>query len=192
MVFEGAAAVGLVELPAESFVLQHDIEDVAQHFECDNIGFRDHRGGARIKIHAGHLAEEIAGAEFGDRIAISEIDGGVYGNGSVSHLLLALVLFTRDESAGQPFEETFCPALGFDVSDGSGDGDFGLSFENVESGGTKFPFTADDFAFAEAALDDGAAIELEECTGHAFENGNLQELLGFEALGAWTDSDCGA
>ena len=41
-------------------------------------------------------------------------------------------------------------------------------------------------------LDDGAAIELEKCAGDPFENRNLQEILGFESLRAWTDSDCGA
>src|ERR1700674_3648290 len=111
MVFESAAAIGLVELPAKSFVLQHDVEDVAQHFECDDIGFRLHGRGARIKIHAGHFAEEIAGAEFGDWIAVSEIDGGVDGNGSVSHFLVALVFFTCDERAGKSLEETSCAAL---------------------------------------------------------------------------------
>jgi len=29
--FESAAAVGLVELRAEGFVLEHDVENVAQH-----------------------------------------------------------------------------------------------------------------------------------------------------------------
>src|SRR6266436_4151481 len=124
----------------------------------------------------------ITVAERGDRIAVSEIDGGVDGNGSVSHFLVALIFFTRDERAGQPLEETPCAALGFDVGDGSGDGDFGFSFENVESRGAKFAFAANDFVFAEAALDDRAAIELEEGAGDAFENGNLQEILGFESL----------
>ncbi len=78
------------------------------------------------------------------------------------------------------------------MRDGSGNGDLGFSFENVESRGTEFAFAANDFVFAEAALDDGAAIELEECTGHAFENGDLQQIFGFESLRVWTDSDRGA
>jgi len=59
--FRGRGADRSGPTAAESLVLQHDVEDIAQHFECDDIGFRDHRGGARIKIHAGHFAEEIAG-----------------------------------------------------------------------------------------------------------------------------------
>ena len=78
------------------------------------------------------------------------------------------------------------------MGDGSGNRDFGFSFENVESSGTKFSFTADDVAFAEAALDDGAAIELEKRARDPFEDRNLQEILGFESLRAWTDNDCGA
>jgi len=34
VIFEGAAAIGLVELRAEGFVLQHDVKNIAQHFEA--------------------------------------------------------------------------------------------------------------------------------------------------------------
>src|SRR5260370_31795917 len=50
MVFQSAAAIGLVELRPERFVLQHDVENIPQHFECDDFRFRDHTGSARIKI----------------------------------------------------------------------------------------------------------------------------------------------
>src|SRR6266478_456887 len=169
MIFKGAAAIGLVELRTESFVLQHDVENVAQHFKSDDLGFRDDGSGSRIKIHASHFAE----LGPGDGIPVSEVNGGVDGNGSVERFFRALVFFARDERASQPLKKSFCTALRLDVRDGSGDGDFGLAFENVEGRGTEFAFAADYFAFAEAALDDGAAIELEESTGDALEKGDL-------------------
>ncbi len=121
---------------------------------------RGHGGGAGIEIHASHFAEEIAGTKFGDGVTVRKIDRCVDGNGSVSRFFLALVFFACDESARQAFEKTFGTALRLDVGNRRGNGNFGFAFENVESGGTEFAFTADDLAFAVAALDDGAAIEL--------------------------------
>jgi len=66
----------------------------------------------------------------------------------------------RDKRARKPLEKSFGTALRFDVSDRRGNRYLCFAFENVESGGTEFAFTADDLAFAVAALDDGAAIEL--------------------------------
>src|SRR2546425_12445125 len=57
MIFESPAAIGLVQLRAERFVLEHDVENIAEHFKSYDVGFRYNSGGARIKIHAGHLAE---------------------------------------------------------------------------------------------------------------------------------------
>src|SRR5712664_2749012 len=186
MIFEGAAAVGLVELRAEGFVPQHDVEHVAQHFESDDIGFRNHSGGARIEIHACHFAEEIAGAKFGDGVAVRKVDRRVDGNGSVARLLFALVFFARDKRARKPLEESFGTALRLDVRNGRGNGDFGLTFENIESGGTEFTFTADDLTLAVAAFHDGAAIELQKCSRDAFENGNLKKVLRLETLRSGT------
>src|SRR5229473_423033 len=182
VIFERTAAIGLVELRAESFVLQHDVENVAQHLESHDIGLRGDRSGARIKIHARHFAEEIPGAEFGDGIAVSEVNRGVDGNGSVACFFLALVFLARDERAAQPLEKSFGAALRLDVRDGRGDGNFGLAFENVESRGAELAFAADDFAFAEAPFDDGAAVELQEGSGDTFKYRNLQQVFGFESL----------
>ncbi len=189
---ESAAAVGLVELRAEGFVPQHDVENVAQHFESDDIGFRNHSGGARIEIHACHFAEEIAGAKFGDGVAVRKVDRRVDGNGSVARLLFALVFFARDKRARKPLEESFGTALRLDVRNGRGNGDFGLTFENIESGGTEFTFTADDLTLAVAAFHDGAAIELQKCSRDAFENGNLKKVLRLETLRSGTAGDGGA
>src|SRR5436190_56918 len=118
MIFKSAAAIRLVELRAEGFVLKHDVEHVAQ-----------------------------------------------------------------------PLEEALCAALGLDVGNGGGNGDFGFSFENVKSRGTEFAFAADDLVLAKAVLDDGAAIEFEEGSGDAVEYGDLQKILGFQSLRIRTGSD---
>ena len=75
------------------------------------------------------------------------------------------------------------------MRDRRGNGNLGPAFENVERRGTEFTFAADEFAFAEAALDDGPAIEFKKCSRHALENGILQEILGFESLRVSTGSD---
>src|SRR5260370_2164193 len=125
-------------------------------------------------------------------MGVREINGSVDGNGSVARFLFALVFFTSDEGAGQPLEESFGAALRFDVSNRSGDGNIGLALENVESGRSKFTFSANNFAFTKAAPDNSPAIELEESAGDAFENGDPQELLGFESLRVRAGSDRGA
>ncbi len=63
MVVERALAIVGVELRLERLVALHDVEDVAQHLEHHAIGGSAHRGRARIQAHAGHFAEQIAGAE---------------------------------------------------------------------------------------------------------------------------------
>ena len=183
MGFQGATAIILVELRAEGFVLHHDVEDIAQHFKGDDIGLGAHGGGARVEIHAGHFAEKIAGAEFGDGIAVGEIDGSVDGNGAIGSFFVALVFFTTDENAGEAFEKALGATVSFDVGDGRGDGHLGLAFDEVKRGGAEIAFAADDLAGAEAAFDDGAAVEFEEGAGHSGEDGHAVKLFCGEGLG---------
>ena len=178
MVFKSAPAIGLVKLRPKRFILEHDVENIAQHFKRNDVRLRYYRGRARIKIHASHFAEEIAGPKLGHGIAVGEIDGSVDGNRSVAHFLFALVFFARNKRAGQPLEKSFCSTMRLDVRDGAGNGDFTLAFENIESCGAEFTFAANDLTSMEATFDDRAAIEFEERTGDAFENRNLQEILG--------------
>ncbi len=77
------------------------------------------------------------------------------------------------------------------MRDGSRNRHFGLAFQNVESRGSKLAFAANDFALAEPALDDGAAIQLEKCSGDALKDRYLQEIFGFESLRVQTNSDRG-
>jgi len=111
MILEGAAAIILVHLGG-SFVLLHDVENIAQHFVRDDIGFRAHGCGARVEIHAGHFAEEIAGAELGDRVAVGEIDGGVDRNDAVARFP-AFIFFAPNQRTFQFFEKAECAAFVF-------------------------------------------------------------------------------
>src|SRR5260370_1457314 len=177
MIFKGAAAIGLVELRTESFVLQHDVENVAQHFKSDDLGFRDDGSGSRIKIHTSHFAEEVAGAELGDGIPVSEINGGVDGNGSVERFFRALVFFARDERASQPLEKSFCTALRLDVRDGSGDGG-GIAHRRIEiesdAGGIAFAHAAEDeIAFDLVAATDAAVAENASVVVHGDGQGRI-------------------
>ena len=66
---ERAGAIVAFELSAERLVALQDVEHVAQHLEHDAVGLGADRGRARIVAHARHLAEEVAGVEFGDGLS---------------------------------------------------------------------------------------------------------------------------
>src|SRR5712671_6425345 len=134
MVFKCAAAVIQIDLRAESFILQHDVQNVPQHLECDNVRFRADGGGTRIKIHAGHFAEEVARTELSDGIAVCQIHGRIDGDRSVACLFFALVLLASHQAAAEPLEETFCAAVSLYVRDWTGNGNFGLPFEDIKGG----------------------------------------------------------
>ncbi len=180
MIFQSAFAVVRIDLRAESFVLHHDVEHVAQHFVSDDIGFRADGGGARIEIEARHFAEEVAGAQGGDRIAVVQIHRSIDGNGAVARFFFANVVAAIDQRAGEAFEKSPGAALSFYVGDGRGNGNFGGAFDNIKSGGAELAFAANDFAFAVAAFYDGAAIQLEKGARDAFEDGNLEKFFGVE------------
>src|SRR6267142_3650595 len=109
MILESATAIGLVKLRAKRFVLEHDVENVAQHFERHDIGLRSHRGGPGIEIHASQFAEEIAGYKFSYGIAVSQIDGSVDGNGAVAHFLFALVFSPAKRVLVKRLKNPFAP-----------------------------------------------------------------------------------
>ena len=182
MIFESAAAVGFVELRAEGLVLEHDVENVAQHFVGDDIGLSNDSGGAWVEIHTGHFAEKIAGPEVGNWIAVRKVHGCVDGDGAVARFLFAPVFVATNERAGQALEESFSAALRFDVGDWRRDRNARVTLGDVKRRRAKLAFAADDVASAEAALDDGAAIYLEECSGNALEDGNPKQLFRFENL----------
>ena len=192
MRFEGAAAVVFVDLRAKGFVFHHDVEDVAQHFKRDDIGFGTDGGRAGIEIHAGHFAKEVAGTELRDGIAVGEIDGRIDRDGAVAVFLVALILFAADQNARETLEEALGAALGLDMSDGCGDGDLCVAFGDVEGGGAEIAFAADHFAGPETALDNGTAVEFEKGAGDAGENWHAVELLRGERLTAFVGCDRGA
>ena len=72
------------------------------------------------------------------------------------------------------------------MSDGSGNRNARFAFKNVERSGAEVAFLANEFAFAETALHDGAAVHLKESSRDAVKNGNLQQVFGFETLRSGT------
>src|SRR5215472_13690932 len=182
MILERATAVGLIELCAKRFVLEHDVQHIAQHLVRDDAGLRNPRRRPRIKIHAGHFAEQISRAKLGHGIAIREINAGINGNRPVGRFFFALILLASDEVARQPLEETFGSALGLDVSNGCGNGDSRLPLNNIKRRGSELSLAANHFALAKAPLDDGAAIQLQKGSRDALEDGSLQKLFCFKNL----------
>ena len=118
VVFERPAAIVLVELSAERLVLHKDVQDVAQHFVGEDIGFSPHGRGARIEIQARHLAEEIAGSELGDGVFVGQIDGRVDGDGAVAGFFFARIGVAHGKSACQTLEKPARPAFGLYMRDG--------------------------------------------------------------------------
>ena len=158
MGFQRAAAVNLVDLRSKRFVLEHDIQDIAQHFKGRDIRFRTDRRGARIEIHAGHFAKEIAGAELRDGISIGQVHGSVDRNGAIACFLLAFVVVASNQRALQAFKEALSTTVSFYVGDRRGNRYLRGAFEDIKSSRTILAFATDDVAFAEMAFNDGAAI----------------------------------
>src|SRR5262249_8781641 len=173
MIFESAAAVGFVELRAEGSVLEHDVENVAEHFVGDDIELRDDRGGARIEIHASHFAEQVARAQVRDKVAIRKVHGSIDGDDAIARFFLAFVMVATNQRAGQPLEKTFGASLRPDVCNRRGNGNSRAALDDVKRRRAKFTFAANHFAFAEAAFDDGTAIQRQENSGNVLEDGNL-------------------
>ena len=66
MSLQRANAVIRIELGPERLILLQNVENVAQHLQANGVLGRNYCCAARIEAHAGHFAEEIAGAKFGD------------------------------------------------------------------------------------------------------------------------------
>ena len=109
------APVGLVQLRPEGLALLQDVEHIAQHFQHRAIGFRAHGRGARVIIHAGHLAEQLSGAKFGDRMVIGQVHRCVNRNRAPVGFVFPAVFLASGEPAGefarQAREETSGSAL---------------------------------------------------------------------------------
>ena len=177
-----AGAVVAVELLAEGLVLLHHVEHVAQHLEHDAVGLGADRRRARIEAHAGHFAEEIAGAEFGDGIVVGQVDRGVDGDeGAIAGFAFALFFFLREQLAGDAGDEAGLLLGIADMGARRGDIDVGFAVDDVESGRAVLAFAHDDLAGLDAALDDGAAIEFEEGAGDVLEDRHRQQRFDFRA-----------
>ena len=159
MAIESALAIRLIERGAEILVALHDVQHVAEHFEHRAIRLGADGGRTGIKAHAGHFAEEIAGAEFGDWIVVREIDWRIDVNESLICVFLALVFPARDQLARQFAEEASRAALRFHMRDGRRNGYSRFPLDNVESRRAVFAFAANHIAAFEVPAHHGAAIQ---------------------------------
>ena len=138
---ERAPAIGLVQLRAKGFAFLQDVENVAQHLEHGAIGFRAHRCGARIIIHAGHFAEEFARAELRDGMVVGQIDGRVDRNRPAVVFFFAAIFLPaarRLVSLLVSFRKIPRAALRFYVGNGAGQLNAGLAFQNIKCGRAEF------------------------------------------------------
>ena len=181
MRFQGTLAIFGIELGAESFVFLQHVEDVAQHLQDDDASGGARRGGARIKAHASHLAEQIAGPELGDGTVIGKLHRCIDGDECFVHALFrAAVLLAAHQLAAQHVEESVSFVVGIDVGARAGDEDIHLAFENVVGGGAVVAFAEKNVAFVDDPFHHRAAVEFEKSSGDAFEDGQLQQLLSLD------------
>ena len=176
MRIERADAIVALQLRAEGLVALQDVEHVAQHFQHHAIGLRPHRGRARVIAHAGHLAEEVAGSQFGDGVVVGQIDRGINRDERPVGFFAAAVLLARRQHAFEPAEKSAAAALRLDVRNRAGKKDFRFAFQNIKSCGTEISFAADDLAGAETSLDHRFLVEFEKCAGDVFKNRQMQKL----------------
>src|SRR5580765_6687949 len=106
MILERSPPVVLVDLRPERFVLHHDVQNVAKHFERHDFGLRNYRRGSRIKIHARHFAEQITWPQLRDRVSVGEVHGRIDGNCSVASLLSAYIRISCRKRAGELLEKS--------------------------------------------------------------------------------------
>ena len=139
-----ALLVGALQLLAEALVALHDVEHVAQHLEHGAVGFRAHSSRPRIVAHAGHLAEELALTELGDRLVHRQVDVGINRDGRAPVVLLgAKLAFVWSEEAPQLGEPSLRVVGGLDVRHGRREIDVDGAVENVEGRRAEFAFATD-------------------------------------------------
>ncbi len=71
MIFQRAFAVVLIHLCPKRLVLEHDVQNVAQHFVRHHVRVSSYRCRPRIKVHARHFAEQISCSQLSHRIVVA-------------------------------------------------------------------------------------------------------------------------
>ena len=82
-------------------------------------------------------------------------------------------------------------AVSFYVCDRTGNGNFRGAFHDIKRGGPEFAFATDQFTFAVTPFNDGAAIEFQECAGHALEYGDAKKFFGLKCISVLGGGDGG-
>ena len=142
-------------------------------------------GGAWVEAHAGHFAEEIAGAELGDGVVEGQVDGRVDGDvRGVGALVSRALLATFAAGACWPSSARKLGLLVLVETCARGEprSTSTVAFEDVEGGRAVVAFADDDLAGLVGALDDGAGVEFEEGAGDALEDGQREEVFGFDGV----------
>ena len=176
--FERALTVILLQLGAEGLVLLQYVEHVAQHLQHYAIGGGARRGRAGIKTHAGHLTEQISGAELGDGMVVLQLDGSVDGDVSAHHIFLrSRMLAAAHQLALQNAEQATVLIFRVDVRARAGNKDIYLAIENVKRGRAVVAFAKQDLALLDDAFDHGALVQVEEGPRDALKHGQRQQFL---------------
>ena len=182
MVVQSALAVVGVQLRLQRLVALDDVQHVAQHFEHHAVGGGAHSGRARIQIHAGHFAKQIAWAECRDGIVVRQIDRGIDGNAGARSFFFATLLAASSQAAGQPAQKSARAALRLHVRHGRREKHLGLAFENVERSGSVFAFAADDLALLEMTAHHCVLVELQKSSRDFLEICELLQLVDIHRL----------
>src|SRR6185437_16950642 len=99
MRIQRAAAIIFFDLAAETLVALHNVEDIPKHFKSGDVRRGAHGGGAWIKAHARHFAEQIARTEFSNGLFNRQVSRAVDGNRATRRFLVAVIFRAASEAA---------------------------------------------------------------------------------------------
>src|SRR5439155_18302727 len=104
-------AVHRLELCSRRLAPLENVEHVAEHFEHRTIVRGLHRGGARIRAHAGHFAEVVPGGKGGNWVVVVEGNWGVDMDKPGTALFVAIVLVAILQAADEAANEAERPPV---------------------------------------------------------------------------------
>ncbi len=162
--FQCALAVALFHPGAERFIPPHDVQHVPQHFERGTVGLGPHCGRARIIVHAGHFAEQVASLELAYRIVVGQVDRRINRN-EIRFAILPRPLLAAERKHGLQLAKEVFLSPGLYLGHGRRNIDLSVPIKNVEGGRAIVAFLANDLARFVAALSDRVAVQVQERAG---------------------------